>query len=76
MIEWNNLGNEYGEYLEHSTKQGKGKELNTGFGNVEMDSDIDKSHLSGVNTDGLIEVSSKENRLVALFFFLEQFINI
>lgn len=36
---------------------------------MEMDSDIDKNHLSGVNTDVLIEVSSKENRLVALFFF-------
>lgn len=34
-----------------------------------MDNDIDKSHVNGVNTDGLIEVGSKKNRLVALFFF-------
>ena len=69
MIEGNHLENEYREYLEHSIKQERGKELNIRFGNVEMDNDIDKSHLSEVNTDGLIEVGSKENRLVAFFFF-------
>lgn len=36
---------------------------------MEMDNDIDKSHVNRVNTDGLIEVGSKKNRLVALFFF-------
>lgn len=39
------------ENLGHSNKHERGKEMNVKFGNVEMDSDIDNSHLSGVKTD-------------------------
>lgn len=46
-----NIKRKKAENLGHSNKHKRGKEMNMKFGNVEMDSDTDNSHLSGGKTD-------------------------
>lgn len=54
-VKWNHFDNEYtekkAENLGHSNKHKREKEMNIKSGNVDMDSNIDNSHLSGVKTD-------------------------